>query len=434
MKNIKVDLKGCHTTKEQFESQKLWIEPAINKINEAKSTGYESEFASINLASDKKTISEIETFCKGRKPEIVIVVGIGGSNLGTIAVHEAINGKKHNELRTPKAYFLDTVDPDSFNEVKEIIVKALKQKKEFVVNIISKSGTTTETIANTEALLEILRRKTRKPEGNIIITTDKGSKLWDWADRHKIAKLEIPKTVGGRYSVFSAVGLLPLKLLGININSLLKGAEDMKKSCLGTKIHKNPAALSAISTYEHYKAGRIITDMFLFSNDLESVGKWNRQLVAESLGKEHNMTGRKVNNGPTPTVSIGSTDLHSMAQLYIGGPDNKIYTIISLEKFNHETKIPSNKDLKGMVPGIQGKTFGKVMNAIIAGFKKTLSKRNRPVISITLPSKNEYTIGQLLQFRMIETMYLGYLMHVNPFDQPNVEEYKAETRKILSGR
>jgi len=155
--------------------------------------------------------------------------------------------------------------------------------------------------------------------------------------------------------------------------------------------------------------------------------------MGESIGKEFNKYGKKVFSGITPTVSIGSTDLHSMAQLYLGGPYDKFTTFVRIERNNSSIKTPNLEEYSALVDKIQDKSLREMMDAIFEGIKIAFKKEKRPFTEITLPDKSEYSIGQLLQFKMMEIMYLGFLLDVNPFDQPNVEMYKTETRKILAG-
>jgi glucose-6-phosphate isomerase len=301
-----------------------------------------------------------------------------------------------------------------------------------IVNGISKSGTTTETIANFEVILNLLRRHKTRYRDCVVVTSDKESKLWSLATEKGFDILEIPEKVGGRYSVLSSVGLFPLGLLGVDIERLLAGAKDARDLCLQQNIEENPAAISSVVQFLHYKKGKNIFDLFLFSNDLESLGKWYRQLMAESLGKKFNLLREKVNVGITPTVSIGSTDLHSVAQLYLGGPYDKFTTFVSVEKDKSVLNVPQLEGYSELVAGIQGKSLKNIMNAILEGTKTAFRKDRRPFVEILLPDKSEYSIGQFLQFKMIETMYIGYLLNVNPFNQPSVESYKKETRRILS--
>jgi glucose-6-phosphate isomerase len=154
--------------------------------------------------------------------------------------------------------------------------------------------------------------------------------------------------------------------------------------------------------------------------------------MAESIGKEFNKKEERVNIGLTPTVSIGSTDLHSMAQLYLGGPYDKFTTFVRIKKSRSCLKVPSVEGYSELVSEIKGKSLMDIMDATLEGTKAAFRSGKRPFIEITLPDKSEHAIGQLLQLKMMETIFLGKLLNVNPFDQPNVESYKRETRKILA--
>jgi glucose-6-phosphate isomerase len=412
------------------------LRPEIRNMANAISEGYEGDLASLYLPDDRRMLDKVRQVIGENlqlNPVYLIVVGIGGSNLGTIAVQEAVLGKLYNQLTaSTKVLYADTVDSDSINNIITLVKPVLERGGNIVLNVISKSGTTTETIANAEVLIDLLRRHKKDYQNCISVTSDKDSELWNVAVREGFNVLEIPKKVGGRYSVFSLVGLFPLGLLGINIEQLLDGARSMRDTCINMNVEKNPAAVSAIVQYLHYKSGKNIYDLFLFANDLESLGKWYRQLMAESLGKEFNKKGERVNIGMTPTVSIGSTDLHSTAQLYLGGPYDKLTAFVGIKNSRSCLKVPSVEGYSELVSEIHGKSLMDIMNATLEGTKEAFRRDKRPFIAITLPDKSEYSIGQLLQFKMIETIYLGQLLDINPFDQPNVESYKRETRKILA--
>jgi len=155
--------------------------------------------------------------------------------------------------------------------------------------------------------------------------------------------------------------------------------------------------------------------------------------MGESIGKEFNKEKERVFEGITPTVSIGSVDLHSMAQIYLGGPYDKFTTFVNVKQNNSDVTVPNLSEYSKLVDVIQGKKLKEIMDAISIGTQTAFKKGERPFMEITLPDKTEYSIGQLLQLKMMEMMYLGFLLNVNPFDQPNVEDYKIETRKILEG-
>ena len=413
------------------------IMPEINKARSIISSGYADHRAFINLPYDEEMLSAVNSLISdklGLDPRFLIVIGIGGSNLGTIAVQEAVLGRFYNLLDPEiKVLYADTVDPDMINSIITLIKKALKEDESILLNVVSKSGDTTETIANFRVLLSLLKRYKRKYGDFIVVTTDRDSVLWRVAVRRGFSLLEIPSKVIGRYSVLSPVGLFPLGILGIKIEDLLMGARRMTERCLSMNLKENPAAITASIQYRHYLDGKNISDLFFFSCDLESLGKWCRQLTAESLGKELDKNGRTVNAGITPTVSIGSTDLHSVAQLYLGGPYDKLITFIKVEDPRSSVSVPKADEYSSLVKGIDGRDLKEILDAILEGTKEAFRRRKRPFIEISLPDKSEFSIGEFMQFKMIETMFLGYLMNVNPFDQPNVEEYKIETRRILSG-
>lgn len=436
MESITFSYADCLIQEEKILEAAEKITPEIENMRNAVSKGYDDERASINLPDDKNLVRTIKETVKEKhrlKPEYLIVVGTGGSNLGIIAVQEAILGRLYNQLNpTTKVLYADTVDTDYINNIISVVEPTLKKGGNVIVNGISKSGTTTETIANFELMLNLLRKYKKKYEDFVVVTSDKESKLWALAVQKGFDVLEIPEKVVGRYSVLSAVGLFPLGLLGIDLEQLLAGAKVARDVCIRKNIEDNPAAKSAAIQYLHYLSGKNIFDLFLFSNDLESLGKWYRQLMAESLGKKFDIEGKRVNVGITPTVSIGSTDLHSMAQLYLGGPYDKFTTFVSVKKDKSTLTVPKLEGYTELVSGIQGKTFKTIMDAIFEGTKKAFRNDKRPFVEITLPDKSEHSIGQFLQFKMIETIYLGCLLNVNPFNQPSVESYKRETRRILS--
>jgi glucose-6-phosphate isomerase len=314
------------------------------------------------------------------------------------------------------------------HDILQVIVHAIQKNKRVVLNIISKSGTTTETIANYEVLLSVLEWYGRPQSESVVITSDRGSALWKYAEKHYIPRLEIPKFVGGRYSVFSPVGLFPLAVAGIDIKALCRGAAKMTAVAL-SPIKNNFPAQSATDLYYHYKNGKNIAETFVFGTNLESLGKWYRQLLGESTGKQFSLSKKEIWNGITPTVAIGSTDLHSMAQLYLGGPRDKFMMFI-LPEFATSPKLPNSEEFNALVPGIQKKSLQKIMEAISEGFIQSLQKQGRPYNILAFKQCPE-AIGAIMQFKMFETLYLAHLMNVNPFDQPNVEEYKVITKKLL---
>lgn len=420
MKGITFDWRnlGLSQLRQQIILKRL--APEIHRLGSALDFGYDTPYASLSLPADSEARENVKQLAKKYADiKAIVVIGIGGSNLGTMAVQQAIQGRLHNEFKGKQVYWVDTVDAHAIEEILDALPPT-----GVLLNVISKSGGTTETIANFEIIQKAV------PKARVVVTTGEGSELWKYAKKNKYPVLSIPENVGGRYSVFSPVGLFPLAVLGIDIDALLKGAVDMRAQCLPPFTH-NPAAMSAMAHYLHSKKGRNIANTFLFARNFEPIGKWYRQLMGESIGKEYNKSGtRRILAGITPTVAIGSTDLHSMAQLYLGGPDDKFTTIVSVEEKNG-LRLPNKKVFDAMVPHIQGKSLTELMDAIIGGVLIAYKTSQRPFVHVKFPNRDEYAVGQFLQFKMIEMMLLGYLLNVNPFDQPAVERYKIETKRLL---
>lgn len=379
------------------------------------------------LPKDKELVKKVSQMVdKKSSPRLagVVVVGIGGSNLGTRAIYQALKPKK-------KILFAETVDPDTQSDILGQVKDAYKEKKHYIFTVVSKSGGTTETLANYGALIDFVRRLDKDWKKRIVFITDSSSKLESYALAKDFDVLPIPKLVGGRYSVMSAVGLFPLMLAGIDIKKLLRGAVLAQKQGLNIDWKNNYALTSAISIYLNWKRGKTIHNTFIFSDKLKYIGGWYRQLVGESLGKEFDLKGRKVNRGITPIISMGSTDLHSVGQLYFGGPQDKFTTFISLKKYDHDYLVSNRHGLKDLVDKIENKSLSQLMKAILLGVKTSYRKRKMPYAEIELSSITEESLGALLQMKMLETVYLARLFKVNAFDQPAVEFYKEETRKIL---
>ena len=438
MKEIRFDSKNSLVSETELASVLQQLRPEVERMNEAAEKGYDDGRASINLPIDKGLARECTGLAKkklAQRPEYLVVIGIGGSNLGSLAVQEAVLGRQYNECtKKIKVLFADTVDPDCMARIYALLASSMKKKKKVVVNAISKSGSTTESIANMEIIVGILRQRSKGYQKQVVITSDAGSRFSKFAEEKGFDVLKIPAKVGGRYSVFSPVGLFPLSVLGISPKSLLDGAALMRKRCLDKDLSKNPAAIAAATSYIQYKKGKNIHDLFVFSPDLESLGKWYRQLLAESIGKEMDLQGNKVFTGPTPTVSIGSTDLHSMGQLYLGGPFDKYTTFLRVDEGKSRISVPKMQEYSVLVDKIQGIALKDMMDAIYDGTTLAYKKGSRPYSEIILPDKSPSSIAQFMQFKMFETIYLASLLGVNPFDQPNVESYKIETRRILAER
>jgi len=432
---MKLDTQGSRVSEAAFARSELRLSAYLEHLrNVARTKTYAYNESSINLPTDTKlfdlALQTAKKF-KNRHLKFIIVVGIGGSNLGTKAVYDATFGAydvMHPE-RLPKMLFADTCDPRLLRSLEDVL-KTITHPDEIVINLVSKSGGTTESVVNAEILLATLARRITHPEQRLVITTDVDSKLWKLAEEKGMEHLPIPDLVGGRFSVMSPVGIFPLALAGIDVKALMKGAQTMRERCLST-THENPALTSATVIFAHLHGHpKNINDTFFFHPELESLGKWYRQLMGESLGKPKTRSKKEVKIVPTPTVSIGSTDLHSMGQLYLGGPNDKVTTFVSSKKTAH-VNVPKKRMLSGLVENVDGKDAAEVMNAILHGVIAAYRKQHVPFMQLELDDLSPASLGAFLQFKMIEMMMLGELLDVNAFDQPQVELYKIETKKLL---
>ncbi|MEK7556325.1 MAG: hypothetical protein AAB523_03530 [Patescibacteria group bacterium] len=434
---MKLIYNKSHVSEEEITTIGEQLSPYAEHLKEVLQHGYEDEESSINLPGDKELMESVGAALRDKNTtslKYILVIGIGGSNLGTKAVYDALYGRFDilEPSRMPKMIFLDTTDPGILLHLESFFDKEITSEEEIVINVISKSGDTTETIVNAELVLGMLRKKFPGILDRLVVTTDFGSLLWKIAEAEDITRLSIPEKVGGRYSVLSAVGLFPLAKVGINVTALLDGARKMREKCLSLDIRENPAMVSAAVLFTNYHSGKTINDNFIFHSELESLGKWYRQLLGESIGKEHDRDGNVVRVGITPTVSIGSTDLHSVGQLYLGGPEDKITTFIFAE-FSKRGTVVTPEVFAGVLGGISGKKPADVADAILKGVKIAYEKKGLPFMEALLPDITPASLGAFMQFKMMEMMYLGQLFNVNPFDQPNVELYKIETKNILNG-
>lgn len=425
---IKLDISNANVRADETVAA---LDPYLEKLREVRAGAvYEAPESSLNLPGDAQILERVQALVGSKVNDRLkynIVVGIGGSNLGTRAVYDALLGQRDMQpTRFPRLLFAETTDPEWLAQVSELI-QTLESKDEVLVTVISKSGGTTETIANFEIIASLVRSKFGDVHDRFVAITDEGSRLWEEASAQNIATLSIPAKVGGRYSVFSSVGLFPLATVGIDVTKLLGGAREILDHCLDGHSY---AAESAAVLALQLKQGFTINDNFFFHPELESLGKWYRQLMGESIGKEHDTSGAVVHTGITPTVSLGSTDLHSVGQLYLGGPKDKLTTFVST-KHGMSIGMPQERVFPELLPMLTAKTAEDIMFAILEGVKIAYKKAGLPYMEITFDAIDEASIGAYLQFKMLEMMCLGELLNVNSFDQPNVESYKIETKQIL---
>lgn len=405
-----------------------------------KSTSYDGKETVIKLPYDEAVFNNAlnlsRKFNQSGSLKYIFLVGIGGSNLGTQAVYKAIRGEldylKDEDI--PKIIFLDTLAKDDLIDIKNIIEDQKLSLDQFVIFFISKSGKTTETIANMNFLYSILDHffdliqiKTR-----LIIIALENSLLFQKTKEEQIIAIA-HENVAGRFSIFSSAGLLPLVFtFGEEIKDLLSGAKDAISDGIQRDVYNNPALFSSVNKSLYYQKGVRISNSFFYHKRLEFIGRWYRQLISESLGKEKNLKNKTIHSGITPIVSIGTTDLHSMLQLYLGGSNDKLTTFFYVKELENDFRIGNYELTNGLVADIEGKSSKEITKAIYEGVKRSFIKYERPFMEMIIEKVDLYNIGYLMQFSMIEIMYLGNLLGVNTFDQPAVEDYKQETRELLA--
>ncbi len=390
----------------------------------------------MNLGYNEETVwyvKEYAAMVKGRFDNI-LVLGIGGSALGGMAVCEALLKPYWNMLtpeqrdNMPRIFFLDNIDPDQISGLLDSI-----DLTKTLVNVITKSGSTAETMSQ----FMIVKDRLEKEMGdqyrqNIVATTDRSTGfLRQIAGEEGYKTFVVPDDVGGRFSVFSAVGLLPFALVGLDVDSIVQGVKDMDLALKNTDINENIAAQNALIHYlMDVKKGKNLSVMMPYSSRLKYVSDWYVQLWAESLGKEYNKNGEKVNVGPTPIKALGATDQHSQIQLYNEGPNNKVVTFIRVGEFDTTVEIPKIFEYTG-IGYLGGKTINDLINAEADATKVALTDYQRPNVTITLSNVNAYSLGQLLYMLEVQTAITGELYNIDTFNQPGVEQAKNYTYALM---
>ena len=391
------------------------------------------EYGFYGLARQEQTVRQITAFAEGlgQAYDHVLVLGIGGSALGTRALLSALRPPAWNELDDegreffPRLTLLDNVDPTS-------VAAALRRidPRRVLVNVISKSGGTAETLAQYLVVRKWLDDALGGAASrHLVFTTDpvKGA-LRELATREGIATLEVPPEVGGRFSVLSPVGLLPAALVGIDIAGLVEGAARAVERAGADDLLQNPAALfAALHWSADIQAGARLHVLMPYSDRLRDLAEWFRQLWAESLGKRVDREGKVVHTGPTPVASVGATDQHSQVQLFMEGPFDKLITFVTVTDPGEDLLIPEIDGMPEEVACLGGRTLGGLLQAEYEATSAALARMGRMNGTIELTDLSPQSVGELLMFFQLATGYAGCWYGVNPFDQPGVELGKRLT-------
>lgn len=392
----------------------------------------------LNLGYDQKLPQELNAYAqsvKGRFSDMVIL-GIGGSSLGGYALLRALLHPYWNQLSDaqrngfPRYYFVENVDSDQIHPLMDMLDP---ERTLFVV--ISKSGTTAETMSAFMVAKDWLESHlpADQVKHHIVAITDaqKGV-LRPVANQLQYQTFEVPDDVGGRFSVFCAVGLLPAVLCGVSLSEIQKGIQDLDQVLQNPDIHHNPAAQGALIQYLLYQQGKPISVFMPYSYRLASVSDWYVQLWAESLGKKHDLQGNVVHVGPTPVRAVGVTDQHSQVQLFNEGPFDKVFTFISVGKPSQDLSIPVNQfsDVEDL-NYLNGKPMSQLMQAEFESTRASITGNQRPNMTLHLPQVDAYHFAQLLYLLEVQTAIAGGLMGIDPFDQPGVELAKKYTYALM---
>ena len=421
-------------TPRQFKSLEKKIKPLITKINRQRKAG---ETAYRDLPYKKSISKHVNTLVKilRKDCDYLVVLGIGGSALGNIALDTALRpflpDPKDKQSGRPQLFVLDNVDPAQFSSFLDYIKPKLKRT---VFNVISKSGRTSETAAQFMIIREMLFDALGKTgyRKRVVATTDvNAGTLRTIADNDGLETLEVPDGVGGRFSVLSAVGLFSAAMCGINIRQLLAGARDMDERVSDKNFRKNPAGIIAAINYYYYTHGKRISVMMPYTHALKDMADWCRQLWAESLGKSRNLANKKVEIGPTPVRALGTTDQHSQVQLYREGPNDKLFTFLQVNNFGHEVIIGPAPDCAPELGYLAGKKMSKLLNDERKATEYALLESKRPCMTIIFDRLNAYTVGQFIYLYEVTTSLTGALFNINPYDQPAVELGKEATFALM---
>jgi glucose-6-phosphate isomerase len=364
----------------------------------------------------------LETAAHVRKNyDTFVVLGIGGSALGPIAVEQALtDGQSKMKLIVE-----DNVDPERLARVFGSL-----DLKRTMFNVITKSGKTSETMSQMMYVASAIEKVGLALKDHIIATTDeKNGELVKIVQKEGLKSFIIPSDVGGRFSELTPVGLLPAAVCGHDIRAMLEGAAYMDELCM--RETGNPAAFYALLHVLGMKKGFNISVMLPYADSLKYMSDWYAQLWAESLGKRYGTDGSEVFAGQTPVKALGVTDQHSQIQLYTEGPFDKIVTFLKVDKFRNDLEIPAALTYIDAISFLGGKTFGQLLEAERSATEYALCKAGRANITIALSEVKAYTVGSLLYFFEMATAYAGEMLGINAFDQPGVEEGKVATFALM---
>lgn len=392
----------------------------------------------LTLGQQTQLANDIQAYVESARGQFddVIVLGIGGSALGAKALFHGLCHPQWNVSASvrnsqPRLHVVDNVDSDVLHGLLETV-----DLHRTLIVAISKSGTTIEPMS---ALLLVMQAWEHAGIAQadwskyLVMVTDPVKGLFrPFAQQHGITCFDVPDDVGGRFSVFSAVGLLPAALVGIDIHALQRGLQAIYPSLTNPNISENPAAQAAVIQATYLQHGKPMSVIMPYSSRLALVADWVVQLWAESLGKAVNLADETVHVGSTPIKAVGATDQHSQLQLFEEGPFDKVLTFIEVAESDQTLTIPKVPNAFNSMGYLADHTLHDVLLAELHGTRQSLAQAQRPTMTLQLPRVNEETVAQLLLFYMVQTALVGHLLDIDPFNQPGVENSKRLAKAILN--
>lgn len=421
---------------EGVRSQELAaLEPECRQIHRrvGAASDADSEYACLELPAAMRpllpAVYEAATILRGFSD--VVVIGIGGSSLGAKAVYQAVVPKARTE--PPRLHFVENVDPHSLQSLLARLDPAAT-----ALVCISKSGGTIETVVQYLVLRDWLARRLGTETARRrqwIITDPEHGWLRALAQRENIPALPVPPRIGGRYSVLSPVGLVPLAVAGVDIGALLQGAADHAARCRADILSANPALeLAALCYLLDTRHAKHISVMMPYVNRLQLFVDWYRQLWAESLGKwDRNQPGSRP-AGTLPVRAMGAIDQHSQLQMYLESRHDKFFSFLELETWEQDMPIPLDDAEARQFPYLQGKSMADVIDAEFRATRAVITAAGHPNMTLCLPRLDAHVLGQLIDLYQRATVYAGLLYGVNPLDQPSVEKGKRLAIQYLQER
>ncbi|NMA86441.1 MAG: glucose-6-phosphate isomerase [Tissierellia bacterium] len=430
MNKIKLDYSNSFIEENEIENLLPFLDISHKLLHDKKGPGKDflgwmdypknyngEEFEKIKLAANKIQ----------KNSNALIIIGIGGSYLGARACIEALNHNFYNNLdskkrKTPEIYYVgNNVSSDYILDLLGLV-----EDKDFSIIVISKSGTTLEPALAFRIFKEYMEERYGREEARerIYITTDenKGA-LRELVNKEGYASFIIPDDIGGRYSIFTAVGMLPIAVSGLDIDKIMEGALSGMEEYSNPNLYENSAYEYAVLRNILYNKGKIIEILVNYQPSLHYLSEWWKQLFGESEGKD--------GKGIYPASVNFTTDLHSMGQWIQDGRRNIFETTLNIEKPKKDLAVKKDEDNLDKLNFLEGKTIDYINKKAFEGTVMAHTNGNVPNLIIDIPSMDEYYFGKLIYFFQKSCSISGYLLGVNPFDQPGVEEYKKNMFKLL---